>query len=386
MKTRTRAGTAALTTLLALATVFPVSAGSGTTTRWVDDDGRAGPRSCMGSRTASKTIQAAVNKSDRNDVVIVCPGTYTGIVGITGNRDGLTLRAYTRGTVKVKSPASLVDGPLVWVEDVSGVTVQWLTVSFPSTGCNADPADVQGIWVEDADGTRVLGNVIRTIGTATQSQCGYDDGMRVISSANVRISSNVVRDYKSDGISFEAGSRGRIDGNAMRFYHGKSGSDDDGSQGIRIVDGSRAEVVGNAVRSYPGGNKPHVELGIVVQNGANGSDIHHNKVWYTKTGIGVIGSSAKIRANDVFGVGVQIGIHVVSGTATQVLDNRVQEYQVGIQVDTGGTVLRRNDARDNTNRSCADSTSGSGTAGTSNTWTGNVGSPASSPAPICPAP
>ncbi len=386
MRMRTRAGMAALTTVLALASIAPVSAGSGRTTRWVDDDGAAGPGGCGGSRTASTSIQSAIDRSDRNDVVIVCPGTYPGKIRIDGARDGLTLRGYSRGTARIKAPAALVEGPVMWVEGVSHLTVQWLTLAFPSTGCDSHVADVNGLFARDADGLRVLGNVIRTIGTSTQGACGFDDGMRVLSSTRVRVSSNVIQDFKSDGISFEMGSRGRIDGNAVRFYHGKAGSDADGDQGIRIINGSRAEVVGNLIRSYPGSGKPHVELAIVVQNGVNGSDIHHNKVWYAKTGIGVIGSSARVRANDVFGVGAQIGIHVVSGSGTQVLDNRVQEYQIGIQADANGTILRRNDVRGNVGQSCADSTSGGGTAGTGNTWTSNVGSPASSPVAICPVP
>jgi hypothetical protein len=141
------------------------------------------------------------------------------------------------------------------------------------------------------------------------------------------------------------------------------------------------------VRSYPGSDKPHAELGIVVQNGGGVSDIHHNKVWYTKTGIGVIGSAARVRSNDIHGSGVQRGIHIVSGTGTEVLRNRVQLFATGIQVDATGTTLRANDARGNLVRGCLDETSGGGTAGTGNLWSStNVGSPTSSPTAICDAP
>lgn len=386
MRLRTRAAALAAS-LMVVAAVAPVSAGSGTTTRWVDDDGRAGPSGCGGTRTASTTIQAAIDRSDRNDVVIVCPGKYTGTIGITGARDGLTVRGNTSGTAVLRVPRSHVQDSVVWVEGVSNVKIQWLTVAFPSTGCDTHLNDVNGLFAQDADGLQVVANQFRTAGRSTQGPCGYMDGIRVLSSRRVVVRNNVVRDFRSDGISFEDGSRGLIKGNAVHFYHGKAGSDDDGDQGIRIVGGSRAEVTRNAVRSYPGAAKPHTELGIVVQNGSGVSDIHHNKVWYTKTGIGVIGSTAKVRSNDVFGVGVQRGIHIVSGTGTEVLGNRVQQYLTGIQVDATGTVLRRNDARGNVSEGCLDETSGGGTAGTANAWSStNIGSPTSSPAAICATP
>jgi len=386
MRTGTRAAILAVSALLAAASIAPVSAASGTTTRWVDDDGTAGPASCGGSKQASTTIQAAIDKSDANDVVIVCPGVYTGTIGITGARDGLTVRGSSGGgSTVLKVPKSHDADSVVWVEGVSNVTIQWLTVSFPSTGCAAHVNDVNGLFAEDANGLRFVANQFRTAGTATQGACGYQDGIRVLSSSRVLVQNNVVRDFQSDGISFEDGTRGLIKGNAIHFYHGKAGSDSDGDQGIRI-EASRAEVTGNVVRSYPGSDKPHTELGIVVMGGSGTSDIHHNKVWYTKTGIGVIDSTAKVRSNDVFGVRTQRGIHVVSGTGSQVLKNRVQQYGTGIQVDASGTVLRANDARGNLDQGCVDTTSGSGTAGTANTWSSsNVGSPASSPSAICSA-
>jgi nitrous oxidase accessory protein NosD len=274
----------------------------------------------------------------------------------------------------------------VWIEGVSDVTLQWITVAFPSAGCDPHVNDVIGLFARDADGLRVVADQIRTAGTTTQSPCGYVDGIRVLSSRRVLVRNNVVRDFQSDGISFEDGSRGLIKGNAVHFYHGKAGSDDDGDQGIRVVTGARAEISHNVIRSYPGSDKPHTELGISLQHASGVSDVHHNKVWYAKTGIGVIESTARVRSNDVFGVGLQRGIHIVSGTGTEVLRNRVQRYGTGIQVDAAGTTIRGNDARDNLSQGCLDTTTGSGTAGTANTWTGNVGTPASAPEAICPAP
>jgi parallel beta-helix repeat protein len=145
-------------------------------------------------------------------------------------------------------------------------------------------------------------------------------------------------------------------------------------------------VTGNVIRSYPGTDKPHTELGIVVKDAAGASLVSGNKVWYAKTGIGVIGSRATVASNDVVGVGTLRGIHIVSGSGIEVVNNDVRDYDIGIEVDASGVRIRGNDARGNVSQGCLDETSGGGTAGTANTWSRNVGSPASSPAALCPAP
>lgn len=375
---------AAACALMAMTLAVPASAGSGRTTRWVDDDGKAGPTSCGGKRTATKRIQTAIGRSDRNDVVIVCPGIYTGTVEVSGARRGLTIRAYSKGTAIVRPRKSLIDGPLGWIWRVSDVTVQGLVFEFPSSGCGTRTGDVQGLFARYANGLRLLGNRFRTRGADTQGPCGYDDGIRVLSSTGIRVAKNIVRDFKSDGISIERGSRGRVDGNTIQFYHTASGSDDDGDQGIRIVGGARAEVIGNSVRARAGG--AHLEIGIVAQDASGTSVIQNNTVSYTETGIGALESKARITSNEALGVGLRRGIHVRGGSGTLVRDNRVRGYALGIEVEVGGTTLRDNDARDNVEQGCLDTTTGDGTAGTANTWSGNVGSPGSTPVDVCPVP
>ncbi|MFN8519734.1 MAG: right-handed parallel beta-helix repeat-containing protein [Chloroflexota bacterium] len=388
MRSHRQVALAAISALLMLCAAAPASAASvgSRTTRWVDDDGKAGPSSCGGSRSASTKIQSAINKSDRNDVVIVCPGSYTGLIEISGARDGLTVRGYSKWTAVVKPPASLVDGPLVWMQNVSSVTLQGLVLQFPSTGCRTHVADLYGVWARNVDGLRVIGNRLRTSGAATLGDCGYDDGIRVVSSTGVRVSNNTVRDFQSDGISFEDASRGTIDGNSIQFYHTDAGASDDGDQGIRIVDGSRAVVEDNSIRSHSGSGRPHLEIGIVVDDGSGTSEIRGNDVAYTETGIGVLGSRAQVISNSVTGTNARRGIHLLDGTGSEVVSNRIRSYDIGIEVESStGNTLRKNDASGNVTQGCVDTTSGDGTAGTGNTWTSNIGTPDSAPVEICPA-
>ncbi|MFN8519735.1 MAG: right-handed parallel beta-helix repeat-containing protein [Chloroflexota bacterium] len=395
MRSRTRLGVAGALALFAVSVAVPASAVSvgATRTRWVDDDGKAGPTNCGGSRSATKRIQTAVDRSDRNDVVIVCPGTYHEQFGVQGSKlNGVTVRAYSKWTAVVRMPDDITDGPAIWVEDVSNVLIQGLAIEFPDSGCDPHVGDLQGLWASNADGVRIYGNRFRTTGSDTQGDCGYDDGIRVLSSTSFRVANNTVRDFQSDGISIESGSRGKVDGNTVQFYHSGSSSSDDGDQGIRVVGGARAEVTGNLVRSLSGAGHPHLELGIVVQNAAGGSDVHHNDIHYVKQGMGSIDSKVEFRYNDLIGTseGGASGIFADDGdqvTGSQILSNKVRSFDAGIWVDASGITLRHNDARGSITNSCVDTSTGSGTSGTANLWSSsNIGSPVSDPTGICQLP
>ena len=115
--------------LIAMMTAIPTAANaSGTTTRWVDGDGRAGAGGCGASTRAYRSIQSAVDASNANDRVVVCPGTYAQQVRITGHRDGLTLVSSTPYGATITQPASPThtDGAtlLVKVDHVNGVLVR----------------------------------------------------------------------------------------------------------------------------------------------------------------------------------------------------------------------------------------------------------------------
>jgi parallel beta-helix repeat protein len=245
------------------------------------------------------------------------------------------------------------------------------------------------MFARDADGVRIMGNKVQATGTDTQGPCGFVDGIRVYSTTSARVSNNTVRDFKSDGISFERGSRGRIDGNSVQFYHSSSTRDSDGDQGIRLVGGARAEVTGNVVRSLSTPATPHLEIGISLQDAAGGSDIHHNDLLYVKTGVGVVDSKARVRSNTLRGTGpatgLLYGIHLLRASGTEVLSNGARDFDLGIFVEATGAAIRNNVATGSLTRGCLDTSTGSGTA-TANTWTGNVGTPVSAPEAVCPAP
>lgn len=365
-----------VTALVSLLSVSPVSAGKSKVTRWVDDDGKAGPTSCSGKKTAKKKIQSAVNASDTNDVIIVCPGTYTGTVKITGARRGLTIRGYSKFTAHVKAPRS-IDGPLVWVQSVKDVTIKWLDLRFPTSSCGSRDDDVNGIHASLASGIHINTNQIRPQGSKTLGSCGYVDGILINRSKDARVIGNVIKDFKSDGIWFMNGSTGRIERNRISYYHTTAGTTAAGGQGI-TVDSSSALVQDNTVRSSSSITVSHLREGIVAQRSSGTVKVYDNKVWYVRTGIGSDDSTATIQDNSLRGVGdpvsgEQRGIHIFVKSGNKVRRNTVFGFEYGIKVESTGNTLENNEVSKSDETDCVDTTTGSGTAGTGNTWTGNTG-------------
>jgi hypothetical protein len=370
--------------LLSVMAVSPVSAGGGTATRWVDDDGRAGPTGCSGARRARTSIQDAVNASDTNDVIKVCPGTYTGRVRITGARDGLKLSAVAKWDARIVAPARLTEGGLIRIYGVDGVSVRGFLVEFPTSGCRPRTGDVAGITVRNADQSQVRANRIRSRGANTIGACGYEDGITVASSTNVRVAENAIQDFTEDGVRFTDGSTGRIEANSIHYYHAKEASSTIAGIGIQVR-GSTALVARNGVRSLSTGGSPHLQTAVFLLE-EGGSTVRDNRLRWVRFGVDIHTSGAEVHDNELVGhVGTGRGIHVwAAGTDNVIRDLRISGFDIGIELDGTGNTFTGNNATGSVTQGCFDHSTGSGTAGTGNTWTGNVGSPPSTPAAICP--
>ena len=131
-----RLGLAAVTALSVMAALSPtVAAGGSGSTRWVDDDGHAGPRNCSGSASAKKTVQKAVDASNQNDTILVCPGTYRGYVVVGPDKDGLTIRGTDPWKATLMPPlgemSTAGEKPvMVTVDEATDVTIRGLRISM----------------------------------------------------------------------------------------------------------------------------------------------------------------------------------------------------------------------------------------------------------------
>ena len=97
---RVLVATALASSLLASASASVLAGG---VTRYVDDDGHAGP-GCNGSGPAVKKVQKAVKVSGPGDTILVCPGNYRGRVLVGADGNGITIRGPNHGTATLLPP------------------------------------------------------------------------------------------------------------------------------------------------------------------------------------------------------------------------------------------------------------------------------------------
>jgi hypothetical protein len=411
---------ALLALLASLAIAIPAGAGAASSrTRWVDDDGRAGPGGCGGARHAARSIQAAVNASGPGDTILVCPGVYVEQVRIRGDRDGLTLKAVRPFEAQIKAPPN-VAAPLgfhylVLIERVDDVTLQgFRIVTRTSAPCDSLEVTVGAVG---SRGTSIRGNRLQAPGSAG-GVCFQNIGIAVVDSlangqpgggssgftASATIAANEVRDAVFAAIiSIAQTGRVRLDvaGNTVRAWFGAPPAGEAPSVtgpmsqfGIGLLGRSAGTVRNNVVQGAYGApeSAPGFIYGIVVAPSfitgapaANGSIvIRGNLVRRVAFGLWLAGArGVKVRGNLFRHVAFGMGLD--GARESRLANNQVQALQAGI--------IAANGAQDNRivgnvvtgpNGTCSDDTSGGNTAGTANHWSGNSANHGSSPAAICP--
>jgi len=390
----------------------PVSAAAAPQTRWVDDDGRAGPDGCGGTGWARQSIQSAVDASGRDDMVVVCPGTYDGQVHIHGKRDGLTLRAAVPFLAQIRAPQQLGGAlglnVLVFIDQVDGVTVQgFRMVTRTAAPCESLEATVLALGSQR---TTIRGNRLQAPGTIGGT-CIQNIGIAVIDAfgtgsptVTATIASNEVRDAAFFGIAAAAQSGGRviadIAGNTVRAWFGQPPAGKGPAAigpisgfGIGLLGRAAGSIRGNVVQGAKGAPESAAafEYGIVVAPTfvsstpvANGDVVvRGNLVRRVVVGLWLAGArGVRVRGN--------VFHHVVIGLGLwQARDNRIAGNDV---LSTAGGLWLMDDSRGNrlvgndlagAGGSCRDESTGFHTAGTANDWSHNTATHASTPAGIC---
>lgn len=418
MNTVKRLATAGSTLAIALATLATPASAAGTTTRWVDHDGHAGPHGCGGSRHAATSIQSAVDASNADDVVIVCPGTYVGQVRIRGSRDGLTLRSSKPFGATIKGPAHIARplgfGYLMLVDHVDDVTIRGFKV-LTRTAAPCDDTDVT-IGVLGSLRTAIRGNRVLANGSNGHEACSQAIGIAVVNGiedgqpggasstmGTATIAYNEVRDARFGAImAFAVGGRVDVDvaHNSVRAYFGQppGGSsaimDVAGAQlGVGFLGSARGSVTDNVIQGSSAAptNGPTFYVGVAIMADFDGPGTQRNGPiaisdnLIRRVGVGVSGQAARkltLRTNRISNA--YTGIDLEQTISSTVKANSIRSKQVGIHLDGGstGNTLTGNSAR-STGGVCVDQSSGSGTSGTANVWMGNVSDHGSSPDGLC---
>jgi hypothetical protein len=416
MNARKRSASIGALLVVALATSIAPASAATTTTRWVDGDGHAGPNGCGSSTTAYKQIQKAVNASNADDTVIVCPGTYRQQVRIRGDRDGLTLKSSTPFGATILTPSSPTEVAggvfLISVEKVDGVTVRGFKVLARTDG-PCDDTDV-GILVIGARDTAIRGNRVMAPGTfGPGSSCELGIGIAVsdeiFGGATARSSSalvgfNEVRDAVFGGII--AVGETRMVGieavhNSVRAYFHQTTTDFaiesiiGGQFGIGLLGRAKGEVHDNVIQGSTSAplSGPSFFVGIAIgqafvkSSGHNGPiDVHDNIVRRVIYGALIQGADqVTVRRNQISNT--YYGIWAAQATDSAVRRNTIGAKGGGLLVFGSTDNQVASNAVSGVGGFCYDdSTGGTGTAGTDNHWADNTATAVSNPPGICNGP
>ena len=369
---------AALTATMAAALALPTAAAA--KTRWVDDDGKAGPTGCSGVAVATKAIQSAITKSGAGDVIKVCPGTYTGRLTIQGARDGLKLLAATttKPVIQVAPTAAVT---ILRISGTDDVTVRGLTMRSDS----GDPCNFRGGIDVTAAKRAILSRLrIESVGTATNSGCQLGTGITV-GDSSATISNVRIVDPTSNGIAAFGATTVTVKNATVDYLHAAGAV---GTAGVMVkaesgAKGSFTSVTVNGLATG-GVSTPRLAVAVELRGAGAGFVVQDVTTSYALTGLKV-GTSQNAAIAGVDVTGSTTGVWLDTGTGADVSGVSLTDTQFGITVSSAtGATIHDNDVTGATIAGCSDATTGgAGTLGTKNTWTTNTTSTPSSPVGLC---
>jgi hypothetical protein len=322
-------------------------------------------------------IQPAIQASNPNDTVLVCPGTYEELVTIKRNTggtvlNGLKLSSHATHAAIIKAPGSTTGGDaIVRVSEARTVEVRKFRITGPGPGpCNSIKL---GVWVRDNADAKVLNNQVLNVRDEPFSGCQNGSGIQfgsfesgtpdVSTPGDGSAQQNLVSGYQKNGITVnETGSNVLVH---LNTTIGAGATGITAQNGIQVGFGAVAKISSNKVEAnfYTGVN--------FASGGIIGVD---------PAGVGVA-ISGNVASNN------QVNYWAADMDVAQIINNRSTGGEYGFYNDADSTD-NKYDRNRSTNASlfdCLDDSLGGGTSGTANTWTRNIGAIASPPG-ICLAP
>ena len=405
----------ALTAGLLLIGTTPANAA---VTQVVDDDGLASLTNCNATTPTSNTIQGGVNAAAPGDTVKVCPGTYTENVTVNKALILNGAKAGVNGTRVVGANESVVhaldSNQPIFMLTADGITLNGFLVegNTNNAGIQTSPTfsgyrilnnivrdNVFGIYLNSAGATttlvrrNLLQNNNANFGVASASGNGiYSDQGTV----GVSIQANHFEGHKNGAITFAdantlqesiliQNNRSLNDNNFVALFNVQNAQivanrtndtidSDDFSSTIFVGGDSAGILIQRNVLMNPG--FAGIAVRDVLGTGGGNVDVLGNTV------TGAEGSGIDVTATDFAAVSARNNTLNNNGVGAAVPANEPRD---GIYFGslTKGNQIRGNTASGNGNLDCEDDSSGSGTAGTANTWVGNNGV-TDDPNGICP--
>jgi parallel beta-helix repeat protein len=365
------------------------------------------PSNCADA--AHTTIQAGVDAAAPGDKVQVCPGTYPEQVTIPATKDGLQLESQKPLQAIIEAPPVMADvKAIVRVTGAEDVEVEKFTIRGPGgSGCDSIR---YGVRVDGGGEADIRFNHITSIRDQGQSGCQNGNAIQVGRQADSTtgraiVRFNIIDDFQKTGVIVDgAGSSAIIALNAIK---GAGPVNYIAQNGVQVSRDADALVQANTISDLSYTPQTAASTGMLLFDPGK-LEVSNNRVRDTDVGIYAISTDdqARIRDNDI-ARSVFDGITLFNATGTRVEDNESNDNAVGIglynttgakvsdneaednsdvglfaDTDTSGNTFSDNKAEDNATFDCQDKSTGSGTAGTANTWSKNVGE-TSSPAGLC---
>ena len=229
-----------------------------------------------------------------------------------------------------------------------------------------------GVFIR-GDGNTVQGNLVGTDATGTAPLGNDSGGVILRASPNSedadgnRITLNVVS-ANAFGVQFASDAGFNVEADDNLVLYNLIGTDAKG----KVAPGMGNSNVGVLYRNRGTGNV--IARNVIAGNGATAQS----------AGVGILGDGSAVELNEVFrnlGQGIDVG----SGSGNIIRRNRLRENGkdgIFLGFTTSSNSIVENFLRANLEHDCHDNSTGSGTAGTANTWRGNNGQ-TSQPPGLC---
>jgi nitrous oxidase accessory protein NosD len=397
-----------LTTGLMMFGIAPANAAA---TLLVDDDGAGVPGNCNAATpTPYTTIQSAVDASAPGDTVQVCRGTYTENVtvnkalNIRGAKPGVN---GTRAVVLANESVVHTSNPdlPIFMLEADGITVNGFLIegNTNNVGIQTRP---------NFSGYQILNNIVRQnvfgiylhgSGEATtlvrrnllqgNNQPGAASGNGIYSdqgALGITIQANTFRNHINAGVLFATAG---TEQESIIIQNNRSMND---SSFAVLFNVQNAQVVANRTEDTIPGDDVGQGSAIFVGGDSDGILIQRNvlvspafsgiairdtlQVFSGAANVQVLGNTVTGAENNGIDVTAD-DFAAVSARNNALRNNDVDGIFFGAA--TNGNQIRGNTASGNDNLDCEDDSTGSGTAGTANTWVNNNGG-TDSPDGICP--
>jgi parallel beta-helix repeat protein len=315
-------------------------------TLYVDDDWQIGSPPYAEDTDADNdyaTIQAAIDAASSGDTINIASGNYMEQLNIDIS---VYLIGAGQGSTIIESPDSLTDSfttsgvnyPIVYIHDISGVTLQDLTIDGLGKG-NANYRFV-GIGYNNGGGTIQDVSVINIENTPFS---GWQHGVCVLSS-NTDGTDRNINIYDSYFDNFQKNAMALTGANTVadvqrNIIQGHGTTTITAQNGIQISGGAKGTVIGNKVYDvewiWDGVQPQYTASGILIWGASAIDKIADNVVYGAQTGLYVVftddivitGNKFKSSGSadpDVF----QYGIILYGSSGNIMFDNIVEEFNV----------------------------------------------------------